>query len=161
MAVIAFGLIIVKTKSNYSTNKSELGIILSIFLGILSLYNLLYNLNVPLFLAITAVFILSAFLCHIFITWEIDEKNELKDTFLFFAVLNALIILEIFLSLYFWPVSPEIKSLIIAVIFYLASNLIYLYIHNVLHLKRTVGFISVSFILVGIILLTVWYKLSH
>ena len=91
----------------------------------------------------------------------LDRLESLISPPLFwvFVVLVGLVILETFLSLSFWPVDPKIKSLIIVVIFYLIENLIYLYTHNVLKLKRIIGFLTAGFLILGLTILIIWLGL--
>lgn len=161
IALFGLGLGYLRKNNNYSSSKLELAALLTLYLGSFTLYNLLYNINLPLYLIMLLLLILVSALFYCLI--NIDKLNQEleKDIFWLFIILLALTALEIFLSLYFWPIGPEIKSLVIVVVFYLIINLIYLYIHNMLRLKRIIGFVLVSLLILGIVLLTTWLRMPR
>lgn len=161
IALFGLGLGYLRKNNNYSSSKLELAALLTLYLGSFTLYNLLYNINLPLYLIMLLILILVSALFYCLI--NIDKLNQEleKDIFWLFIILLALTALEIFLSLYFWPIGPEIKSLVIVVVFYLIINLIYLYIHNMLRLKRIIGFVLVSLLILGIVLLTTWLRMPR
>lgn len=138
----------------------EFLILLILYLGLFSLYNLLYGLSIPLYLIMVAISVLVAGL--FFGLLVLDRLETIIDPPLFwvFVVLVGLVILEIFLSLSFWPIDPKVKSLIIVIIFYLITNLIYLYTHNMLRLKRIAGFLAVGILILGLLILSIWVNLN-
>lgn len=138
------------------TSRREFLILLVLYLGLYSLYNLLYGLSIPLYLIMIAVLVLVSGL--FFGLLILDRLETLIDPPLFrvFIILLGLVVLEIFLSLSFWPIDPKVKSLIIVVMFYLITNLIYLYTHSMLKLKRIVGFLIVAMVILGLLILSVW-----
>jgi hypothetical protein len=90
---------------------------------------------------------------------SLDRLDTLvaKPIFHLLIILVGLIVVEIFLALSFWPIDPQAKSLIIVVIFYLFTSLIYLYIHSVLKLKRVIGYLASSLLIIGLIILGIIY----
>lgn len=137
----------------------EFLILLVLYLGLFALYNLLYGLSIPLYLIMIAILVLVAGL--FFGLLVLDRLETIIDPPLFwvFVVLVGLVVLEIFLSLSFWPIDPKVKSLIIVIIFYLMTNLIYLYAHSVLKLKRIVGYLIVAILILGLLILSIWFGL--
>lgn len=142
------------------SSRRELLMLLILYLGLFSLYNLLYSQNIPLYLIMIAVLALVAILLYSLLS--LDEINKIMGLSIFqvFIFLMGLVILEVFLTLYFWPIGPEVKSLIIVVVFYLIISLIYLYVHSMLRLKRIAGYLIVSLLILTIILLITWFRLS-
>ncbi len=142
------------------SSKRELLMLLILYLGLFSLYNFLYSINIPIYLVMMAVLGLVSIL--FFSLLSLDKIDSLmgKEVFHLFIALMGLVVLEVFLALYFWPINPETKSLIIVVIFYLITSLIYLYVHSMLRLRRIVGFLIVSLLILGIILIFTWLGLA-
>lgn len=142
------------------SSKRELLMLLILYLGLFSLYNFLYSVNIPIYLVMIAVLGLVSILFFSLLSLDkIDSLME-KEVFHLLIALMGLVTLEVFLALYFWPINPETKSLIIVVIFYLITSLIYLYVHSMLRLRRIVGFLIVSLLILGIILIFTWLGLS-
>lgn len=140
------------------SSRRELLILLILYLGLFSIYNLLYGLSIPLFIVMLAILLL---VCSLFFGLiMIDRVNTLisKPLFNLFIILMGLVILEIFLSLSYWPVDPRFKSLIIVVIFYLITNLIYLHVHSMLKLKRIIGYLIVCVVILIPIALILWFS---
>lgn len=137
----------------------EFLILLILYIGLFSLYNLLYSLSIPLFIIMIAILVFVSGL--FFGMLVIDRLNTLigQPLFWVFILLIGLVILESFLSLSFWPIDPKIKSLIIVVIFYLVTNSIYLHTHHVLKLKRITGYLAAGFLIIGLSVLIVWLGL--
>jgi hypothetical protein len=151
-----------RPKKNISTSsKFELLSLLILFLGSLASYYAIYNIGLPMYVIMPIVLALVAGLFYLLVT--IDEMVPMlgPDNFYLYIVLMGLITLEFFLSLYFWPITPEVKSLIIVVIFYLITNLVYLYINSMLRLKRIAGYVVVSLLIIGTILLITWLKMPR
>jgi len=142
-------------------SRRELLMLLILYLGLLTLYNLLYGLNIPLYLIMIAILALVSVL--LFSLLSLDKIDTLmgKAIFQVFIVLMGLIILEVFLTLYFWPIDPESKSLIIVVVFYMIISLIYLYVHSMLRLRRIAGYLIASFLVLGILLFIIWWRLKR
>lgn len=151
----------VRNSDKQASSKFELTALLILYLGIFSLYNLLYSVNLPLYLVMIVILILVVAL--VFSVLSLDQvygliKKEVSNTFI---LLNGLVILEVFLSLYFWPIDPEVKSLVIVLFFYLILTLIYLHIHSMLRLKRVAGYLIVSLIILISIMLISWLRLTR
>ncbi|MEI6039773.1 MAG: hypothetical protein WCP93_00250 [Candidatus Berkelbacteria bacterium] len=138
------------------TSHREFLILFVLYLAVFTLYNLLYGLGIQLYLIMIAVWLLVTllFLCMLILD-KIDTLMR-RALFWLFASLNGLVVLEVFLSLAFWPVDPKIKSLILVVVFYLITNLIYLYTHNVLRFKKVLGYFVVSVLILGLLILSTW-----
>jgi len=156
------GLIIAFSRSDEKptlVSKREFLILLMLYLGLFSLYNLLYGLSIPLYLVMIAVLLLVSGLFFNLLVLDKLETVISPPLFWVFIVMMGLIILEIFLSLSFWPVDPKTKSLIIVVIFYLTTNFIYLYSHNVLKLKRIAGFLIVGLLILALLIFNIWMSL--
>lgn len=139
-------------------SQREFLILLTLYLGLFSLYNLLYGLSIPLYLIMIAVLILTGGLFYGLLV--LDSLNILmeKPIFQLLTVTIGLAVLEVFLSLSFWPIDPKIKTMVIVVIFYLLTSLIYLYIHNVLKLKRVLGYVLICVIVLAILFIVTWLK---
>ncbi len=137
----------------------EFIILLALYLGIFTLYNLLYGLSIPLYLVMIAILgLVSGLFFGLLILDRLDTIIN-PPLFWVFIILVGLVILEIFLSLSFWPIDPKVKSLMIVVIFYLLMNLIYLFSHNMLKLKRILGIMIVSILILSLMILSIWMSL--
>lgn len=145
-----------RLKSRY-----ELLSLITLYLGIFSLYNLLYGINFPIYIIMIILFLLVGIL--IFSILTLDKIRELikKEFFNSFIVLFGLVIIEVFLCLYFWPISPELKSLVLVVIFYQMTTLVYLHSRSMLRLNKIVGHLIVNFIILVIIFADVWLQLPR
>jgi hypothetical protein len=140
------------------TSQRELLVLFILYLGFLSFYNLLYGMNLPIYVILSGISILTVVTFYSLFGLD-DFKNLLgKEVFHVLIALLAIVVLELFLSLYFWPVAPETKSLILVVILYLIMSLVYLHIHSMLRLKRVAGYLVVSFLILGAILLITWLE---
>lgn len=137
----------------------ELIILLILYLSTYSLYNLLYSLNLPIYLIMIAI--LGVVSLAFFILLSLDGLDKLieKPVFNLLVILMGLVVLEIFLSLYFWPIDPKIKSLIIVLVFYLSTNLIYLFAHGILKIRKIMGYLIVTIVIFGALFLTTWLNL--
>ena len=159
-----FGLILAfSSKDNklQFSSRRELLMLLILYLGLFTLYNLLYGQNIPLYLIMIAILALVAILLYSLLSLDQMDKIMGRSIFQVFIFLMGLAILEVFLSLYFWPIEPELKSLIVVVIFYLIISLIYLYVHSMLRFKRIAGYLIVCFIILALILLVTWFRLPR
>ena len=137
-------------------SKREVLVLLVLYLGFFSIYNLLYGLGIPLYFVMLAVWMLCSAMFYILLA--LDDINTLLSHPLFwvFISLVGLVTLEVFLSLSFWPVDPKVKSLILVVIYYIITKIIYLYTHNVLNFKKILGFLVVSVLIIGLMMLSLW-----
>lgn len=138
----------------------EFIILLILYLGLFTLYNLLYGLSIPLYLVMIAILVLVAGLFFGLLVLDRLETIISPPIFWVFIIMVGLVVLEVFLSLSFWPIDPKIKGLIIVVIFYLMTNLIYLYTHSVLKLKRIIGILVVSIVILSLFILSIWFGLK-
>lgn len=123
-----------------------------LYLGLYDLYNVRYGLAVPLFIIILVVFILTVFVFFLETRFNKFTEKLDKNIFLLYVVTSGLIILEVFLTMSFWPVDPKIKSLVIVVIYYLLGRIFYMYVNNMLHLKKIINYIVVSVVVLGLVL---------
>jgi len=140
------------------TSQRELLVLFILYLGFLSFYNLLYGMNLPIYVILSGISILTVVTFYSLFGLD-DFKNLLgKEVFHVLIALLTIVVLELFLSLYFWPVAPETKSLILVVILYLIMSLVYLHIHSMLRLKRVAGYLVVSLLILGAILLITWLE---
>lgn len=143
-------------KAALASNR-EFIFLLVLYLGCFTLYNLKYGMSIPTHIIMIAVLILVTGLFYGLISLDRLDILVSRPFFHLLIILVGLIVLEIFLALSFWPIDPQAKSLIIVVIFYLFTSLIYLYIHSVLKLKRIIGYLISSFLIIGLIILGIIY----
>lgn len=138
------------------SSKREILVLLVLYLGFFSIYNLLYGLGIPLYFVMLAVWLLCSTMFYILLA--LDEIDTLLSHPLFwvFISLVGLVTLEVFLSLSFWPIDPKVKSLILVVIYYIITKIIYLYTHNVLNFKKILGFLIVSVLIIGLMIFSLW-----
>lgn len=155
---VVIGSILFSQKKESLFKKSELAILLIIYLFSLNCFYLIYYLNFPL--AVAMVILIIAVI--ILINYAFFKTYELLSNYDYWllTLIVTLILLESFLSLYFWPLSPEIKSLIMTIIFYLLSNIIYLYANNMLNLNKTRNYILICFFIIIFIMLLSWLKIG-
>lgn len=162
LSFVAIGTAFLKpTDKPQLVSPREILFLLVLYLGLYSLYNFLYGLSLPLHWIMLAVLVL---VCALFFgILMLDRINEVisRPLLNLLVVLVGLIILEIFLSLSYWPIDPQIKSLIIVSIFYLIINLIYLYAHSMLKFKRIIGFCIVVIIVLTLSLISFFYGFSY
>lgn len=131
---------------------SEILTLLILYLGLYDLYNIRYGLAVPLSVIILVVF---GFTLLVFLLWANFRKipHSLdKNLQRLYLVTTGLVVMEVFLTMSFWPVDPKIKSLVIVTIFYIISRVFYLYVNNMLHLKKVMAFIAISLLILGAVL---------
>lgn len=147
-----------KDKISHASNFEFLSLLI-LYLGIYVIYNILYSINLPLYAAMVVVLILVTAL--FFSMLSLDQVDTIlpKEVFRGLILLLGLVVLELFLGLYFWPIEPEAKSLILVVVFYLITSIIYLYIHSMLRLNKIRGYLIVSILILAIILLVIWLRL--
>ena len=148
-----------KNQLNLLNSQFELASILSVYLGVFSLYNFIYSINFPIYIVMVMILILVTITA--FTTLSMDRINESlnKELFYSFILLMGLIVTEVFLSLYFWPINVEIKSLVLVVVFYQIMTLIYLYVRSMLRLNKIAGFLIVNFLILVIVFWSLWPKL--
>src|SRR3990170_8392801 len=99
-------------KSSFSTSREFL-IILILYLVLFSLYNLLYGFAIPISIIMIFVLALGCFLFYGQLILDGIDVLTQKPILQTLVILVGLVVLEVFLSLSFWPVDPKIKSLII------------------------------------------------
>lgn len=150
-----------KNQLNLLNSQFELASILSVYLGVFSLYNFIYSINFPIYIVMVMILILVTITA--FTTLSMDRVNESlnKELFYSFILLMGLIVTEVFLSLYFWPINVEIKSLVLVVVFYQIMSIIYLYVHSMLRLNKIAGFLIVNFLILVIVFWSLWPKLPR
>lgn len=158
MSVLGLGLSFFRhSEKPQLASQREFLILLILFLGLFGLYNAAYGLAIPLYLIMIATLVLVWILFYtLLILDRLDTLIE-KPVFLVLTAAIGLIVLEIFISLSYWPIDPKAKSLIIVVIFYLVTSLIYLYMHNVLRLKRIVGYLIICGLILAVLILLIWF----
>lgn len=151
---------VLKKKENLTGSNFELLNLIILYLGFFSLYNLLYGINLPLYVAMVIFLIfVNVLLLSVLIIDGIDKLLG-KKLFLIFILLTGLAMVEIFLSLYFWPIDPGIKSLILVIAFYQVFNLVYLYAHSMLRLSKIRGYLLINILILATIFLSIWLKLT-
>lgn len=131
--------------------KPEILVLVNLYLIIYDLYNIRYGLAVPL--AIIMLIVLAVSLAMSYINFQINEDSKFKNKDLLFVHLAAiaLINLEIFLAMSYWPIDPKTKAITIALVFFIITKTVYLHINNVLSLKRVSGFLIVGFLILAVI----------
>ncbi len=164
--VLIFGLssflwaILYKDDAPPLNSRREILILFILYLGVYTLYNMLYGLGMPLYLIMIAVWLLVSLLFLALLILDRIDTLLNHPLFYVFVSLSGLISLEVFLSLSFWPIDPKVKSLILVVVFYLMTNLIYLHTHNMLRFKKIIGLIIASFLIIGLLILSIWTSLK-
>ncbi|KKQ74413.1 MAG: hypothetical protein US94_C0005G0009 [Berkelbacteria bacterium GW2011_GWB1_38_5] len=130
--------------------------LINLYIGVNGLYNVRYGLAVPMAVIMIAVMGLT---CLIFYNYVIlkNFSHEENDLSMVFMLTVGLIVIEIFLTMSFWPVDPKTKSLVITAIFFLISKIIYLYANSMLSLKRAFGFVLVSLLVMGAVISLGWF----
>ncbi len=146
--VIVLGLLGLAT----TRSTSEILVLLIYYLGLYDFYNIRYGLAIPLFLIILAVFGLTIFVFYLWVYFQKLPQGQNKNLLRLYLVTAGLMAMEIFLTMSFWPVEPKVKSLVIVIVFYIIARIFYLYINNVLNLKKTVIFILISLLILGAVL---------
>jgi len=127
----------------------EIMVTLMLYLGLNDLYNIRYGLAVPMAAILIGALLLTFFLSYLLgRIYKYEEMIE-KNISLVYLMASNLVVLEIFLAMSLWPVDPKTKSLVIVVTFYLMNKLIYLNVLRVLNLKRAVGFVIISILILG------------
>lgn len=161
LVIMGFLLSIKKDQVNLPRSRYEILSLSSVYLGVFTLYNLIYSINFPIYIVMVMILILVLMVA--FTTLAIDQINATLGIELFysFVILMGLVVTEVFLSLYFWPINTEIKSLILVVIFYQAMSLVYLYTRSMLRLNKIVGFLIINFLILVIIFWSLWPKLPR
>lgn len=135
----------------------EILVMLLLYLGLYDFYNVRYGLAVPMAVILISVFGLAIFLDYFLgKIYKFEEVLE-KNIFLVYLFTTGLIILEIFMAMSLWPVDPKTKALVIVIVFYLCSRLIYLNVHRVLNLKRAGGFVLVSLLILASVIALGWW----
>lgn len=148
-----------KTKQEHFASKFELLSLLIMYLGIFTIYNILYSINLPLYICMIIVLVLVVALLYSMLSLDNIGNLLPKEVFRGLILLLGLVILEIFLGLYFLPIDPAAKSLSLVVVFYLINSLIYLYIYSMLRLKKILGYLIVSVVILIVVFLVTWLKI--
>lgn len=161
LAIIALILAFWPKKNKTLSSQYEFLGILVIYLGIYSSYSLLYTINLPLYIAMLMVFITVVLV--VLSIFSLEKINTLisKEITSSLVVLFGLIILEVFLALYFLSIDPLFKTLFITVIYYFLTNLVYLYVNSMLRLKRIIGYLVISIIILAAIFGITWMSLPR
>lgn len=135
----------------------EILAMIMLYLGLYDFYNIRYGLAIPMAGILVAVFLFMAFLYYFLAKiYQFEELID-KNVSLIYLLTLGLVVLEIFLAMSLWPVDPKTKTFVIVIAFYLMSKLIYLNVNRVLNLKRAVGFVIASvLVLAGVISFTWW-----
>lgn len=131
----------------------EIALLLVLYLSFYDLYNIHYWRGIPIALIIIGVFLITMLLFYAQTSFSKAKEIIAKDIFKVYSLVIGLAIVELFLAMDLWPVDPRTKSLILAVIFYLISKIIYLYANSMLSLKRMMGFVVVSLLIFGVIVI--------
>ena len=147
-AVVALGLISLWQISS----TPEIAVLTVLYLFLYDLYNIHYGIGIPTSVMMVAVFAISY--CLFFVHGVLIKFKEGVEQKLFdiFNVVTSLVLLELFLTMGFWPVDPRTKSFVIVVTYYLISRIIYLFAKNMLSLRRALGYMVVSFIVLSLII---------
>ena len=148
-----------QNQSNLLNSRFEMLSLLSVYLGVFTLYNLIYSINFPIYIVMIMILILVIITAFAVLAMDRVDESLNKELFYSFILLIGLVITEVFLSLYFWPINVEIKSLVLVVIFYQIMTLIYLYTRSMLRLNKIIGFLIVNFLILAIVFWGLWPKL--
>jgi len=137
-----------------------IALLLVLYLSFYDLYNIHYWRGIPIALIIIGVFLITMLLFYaetsfFYAETSFSKAKEIieKDIFKVYLLVIGLSIVEVFLAMDLWPVDPRTKSLILAVIFYLISKIIYLYANSMLSLRRIIGFVAISLLILGVIVI--------
>lgn len=150
----------IKENTNDSplSNKREVLILLILYLSLGSIYNLLYSLGIPLAVVMISVcFLVFALFGGLLVLDRLHDRF-VGPRFWVFVILAGIVLLEIFLSLAFWPIDPKFKSLILVIVFYGLTNVIYLYAHDMLKLKRIINLLIVCVVILALIVFAIFYQ---
>jgi len=154
MLVVVLGLI-----SLWQINSiDEIILLLTLYLSFYDLYNIHYWRGIPIAIIILAVLLITILLFYAQTTFSKAKEIIEKDIFKVYSLVIGLSIIELFLAMDLWPVDPRTKSLVLAIIFFLISKTIYLYANSMLSFKRMVGFIVVSVLILGIIVILSFFQ---
>jgi len=139
-------------------SRRELLILFILYLSLNSIYNLLYSLGIPLAVVMISVCLLVFALFGGLLI--IDRLNDrfAGPQFWVFVFLAGIVLLEIFLSLTFWPIDPKFKSLFLVIVFYCLANVIYLYAHDMLKLKKIINLLIVCTVILALVITAVFHQ---
>lgn len=140
----------------FLSSLSEMIILVTLYFGLFDLYNIRYGLAVPLSIIMLFVLGLALFLFYAQLNISARQKNLNQNVLWLYLITAGLIVLELFLTMSFWPVDPKTKSFVIVIVFYLILRIFYLYIDNVLNFRRIAVFVLINFLILGIILIFNW-----
>ena len=127
---------------------------LTAFLDFWVIFSIYFNFGLPLWMGM--IFILVAALAlFYYLFWAC---GIFADYILPFTVLLGVVILEVFVSLSFWPVNFATKSIILILVFYLFSGLLILRAKKELTKKEIAEYLILFIIIFLIIIFTMnWY----
>lgn len=137
------------------SNLPEILILVIFYLGLYDLYNIRYGLAIPMAVILVGVLGLTSLLFYY--QSRLSKFEFPQNRFWVLLLVTCLIVLEIFLTMSLWPVDPKTKSLVIAVVFYLATRIVYLHINNVLSLKKAAGYLLAGVLTLGLVLAISWW----
>lgn len=142
----------------YLKNKSEFLVIIIFFLTFFDIYNLYFSLSLPLW----AVMLLAGLaILGIFYLAVPKEVKILSSYAASYALLLALVILEIFLALIPWPTDPKSKAVVLLAVFYLFSNIILLKIKGDYKLGTIISYAVVALIVMAIAISTTHWQIRY
>jgi len=127
-------------------------IFLLIFISFLSAYSFfiaLYQYNLPIYLVMLAVVVIFGYL----FTYTEQKIGILGDKRLIYLVLFSLIILEIFMALSYFLISPISQSLIIATVSYLFIGFCYTILARHTD-NRFITYVSLSVLIIAVVFAT-------
>jgi len=161
LAVVALGIAFRGGKSKTVSSKYELLSLLIMYLGVFAAFNFLYTVNLPLYAAMVLIFILTILVTLSMFSLDGVKTLIAKEIYHGLIVLLGLVILEAFLALYFLSIDPVLKSLFIIVVYYFLINFVYLYMNSMLRLKKVIGFVIISLIILAAIVIDTWFSLPR
>ncbi|AKM82506.1 TPA: hypothetical protein DD449_01860 [Candidatus Berkelbacteria bacterium] len=150
-----------KERPSGTSSRFELINLTILYLGFFSIYNLLYGVNLPLYIAMILVIVLIGLVFYPSLVIDEIGKSLSKEIINVYVVLTGFAIIELFLSLYFWPIDPGVKSLVLVVAYYQISSLVYFSSRSMLRLNKIGGYLLVNFLILVIVFVTVWLKTSR
>jgi len=150
-----------RNQSSLLNSRFEMLSLLTVYLGVFTLYNFIYIVNFPIYIVMAMILILVTVTAFTTLAMDGVDESLSKEIFYSFILLMGLIITEVFLSLYFWPINVEIKSLVLVVVFYQIMTLIYLYVRSMLRLNKIAGFLIVNFLILAIVFWSLWPKMPR
>jgi len=128
----------------------EFLVLIDLYLALYVLYNIRYGLAVPMSIILVMVIILAIFLSYV--NFHLKEGQPLpRERLWVYLLVIGLLVLEVFLTMSFWPFDPKTKTLTVVTCFYIFSRAVYFQANNMLSLKRMSGILAVSTVLLGLL----------